>query len=212
MPFQRKIRMPRKLHIGGKRRAEGWEVLDIEPGPHVDHVCSAADLSHFADNTFDVVYASHVLEHFDYKDELASVLAEWHRVLAPRGRLFISVPDLDVLAALFLDTRGLSTNERFQVMRMIFGGREDAHDYHLAGLNEPFLTEYLAAAGFVEVQRVPELGLFADTSAMRFKGVVISLNMRAEKAATMGGDAGGRNRLCSCGSGKKYKHCHGRLD
>lgn len=90
----------------------------IEPGPHVDHVCSAADLSHFALMSWSI----------------STIRTSWHRVLAPRGRLFISVLGLDALAALFLDTRGLSTNERFQVMRMIFGGRD-------AGL----LTKYGAA-------------------------------------------------------------------
>src|ERR1700677_4234075 len=34
-----------KLHIGGQVKAAGWEVLDANPGPIVDHVANARDLS-----------------------------------------------------------------------------------------------------------------------------------------------------------------------
>ena len=37
--------MSRKLHIGGQVKAAGWEVLDANPGPIVDHVADARDLS-----------------------------------------------------------------------------------------------------------------------------------------------------------------------
>lgn len=67
----------RRLHIGGKTSSDGWEVLNVMPGTHVDHVCDAKDLSRFEDNTFIEIYASHVLEHFDYVKELISTLKEW---------------------------------------------------------------------------------------------------------------------------------------
>jgi predicted SAM-dependent methyltransferase len=173
--------MERRLHIGGLVRADGWEILNDDPVPCVDHVCNANDLSQFADNTFIEIYASHVLEHFDYAGELADTLREWNRVLVPGGKIYISVPDLDVLARLFLDREELSLDERFLVMRMIFGGHTDKNDYHLAGLNEEFLSGLLEGTGFVNIQKVEEFGLFDDSSCMIFKGVPISLNMTAEK-------------------------------
>lgn len=172
--------MPRRLHIGGEVRAEGWEVLNIVAGPHVDHVGSAGDLSRFAEATFDEIYASHVLEHFDYKDELAATLKEWRRVLVPGGRLLVSVPDLDVLAELLLSKDQLGVEERYLVMRMLFGGHDDPYDYHAVGLNQDFLAIFLNAAGFVRIRRVDEFGLFDDTSRQRFRGVPISLNVVAE--------------------------------
>ena len=57
----------RKLHVGGWVRTPGWEVIDANPGPHVDHVGNAKDLSRFDTATFTDIYASHVLEHFDFK-------------------------------------------------------------------------------------------------------------------------------------------------
>ena len=95
----------------------------------------------------------------------------------------MSVPDLDVLARLFLDRSLLSGQERFLVMRMIFGGHIDKYDYHLVGLNEEFLSGYLHSAGFIGIRRVTGFGLFNDTSGMLLKTIPISLNMVAMKAA-----------------------------
>lgn len=173
--------MDRKLHIGGQVKTDGWEVLNAIPGPSVDHVCNANDMSQFSDNTFAEIYASHVVEHLDYKDELINALKDWNRVLKPGGKVFISVPDLDVLAELILKRTELDVRDRFFVMRMIFGGHVDEYDYHLVGLNEEFLTLFLAESGYVNIKRVKEFGLFEDTSSMIFKGVPISLNLSAEK-------------------------------
>jgi predicted SAM-dependent methyltransferase len=172
----------RRLHIGGQVRTPGWEVLDANPGPCVDHVSNASDLHSFDDESFDQIYASHVVEHFDYQNQLIETLKEWCRVLKPAGMLCVSVPDLDVLARLFVDRTLLSGQERFLVMRMIFGGHIDKYDYHLVGLNEEFLTEYLQAAGFIDMRRITDFGLFRDTSSMKLKEVPISLNMVAIKA------------------------------
>ncbi len=178
--------MARRLHVGGNAAAPGWEIMEVLPGPHVDHLGNANDLSRFSDASFDDIYASHVVEHFDYNGELLSALREWNRVLKPSGTLYVSVPDLDVLARLFSARNLLNPIERFHVMRMIFGGHTDAHDYHYVGLNQEFLYTYLSEAGFGDVRRVAEFGIFNDTSSMRFKGELISLNMIARKTPAGG--------------------------
>jgi predicted SAM-dependent methyltransferase len=169
----------RKLHIGGRIPHSEWEILDALPGPHVDHLGDARDLSRFADGTFDAVYASHVLEHFDYAGALPDALREWRRVLVPGGRLYISVPNLEVLAAFVVDRDTLSFDERFHVMRMIFGGHTTAYDFHYVGLDIDFLEHFLGQAGFSSGELVQDFGLFDDTSRLRFKGVPISLNVVA---------------------------------
>jgi hypothetical protein len=68
----------------------------------------------------------------------------------------------------------------------MFGGHIDQYDYHVVGLNEEFLTDVLNAAGYVNIKKVAEFGLFNDTSSMLFKGVAISLNMIAEKPPVSG--------------------------
>jgi len=171
----------RKLNIGGIQAVPGWEIFNITEASYVDHIGDARDLSRFADDTFSAIYASHVLEHFDYKDEMLKVLKEWKRVLHPGGKLYLSTPDLDILATLFLLKDKLSLQERFQVMRIIFGGHMDKHDYHFTGLNQEILELFLKEAEYLDIKRVENFGIFQDTSTMLFKGIPISLNLIATK-------------------------------
>jgi len=171
--------MTRKLHIGGSIRVDGWEVLDVNPGAHVDHVQNAGRLENFAEETFEEIYASHILEHFSYRS-LPAVLTDWCRVLVPGGKISVSVPDLDTLAYLFLNPHAL-LDEQFHIMRMMFGGHVDAADVHMAGLNEAFLRHFLALGGFVDVERVAKMEVFEDTSNLEHRGQLISLNMTARK-------------------------------
>ena len=50
-------------------------------------------------------------------------------------------------------------------------------------------------------------GVSVETKAMPFKAYVAPENREPDKPETWGKIA--RNELCPCGSGKKYKHCHG---
>lgn len=173
--------MARKLHIGGKVRLDGWEVLNATPDECVDHVGDARDLSRFESDTFAEIYASHIVEHFDYRGELEATLREWLRVLVPGGRIGISVPDLDILAGLFVQRQVLSFEERFLIMRMMFGGHVDQYDHHKAGLSEDLLAGFLMLAGFANVIRVSGFGICNDSSNAVFRDQPISLNLVAVK-------------------------------
>jgi len=172
----------RKLHIGGKERHPEWEILDAIPSELTDHIGNANDLSAFADHTFEALYSSHVLEHFSYQGELPQVLSEWYRVIKPGGHIYISVPNLEVLCELFLNKAELPVQDRFMVMRMIFGGQMDSYDFHKVGYDLDILSHFVSQAGFRNIRTVPSFGLFNDTSVMEFAGRPISLNIIAEKA------------------------------
>ncbi|MBD1906963.1 methyltransferase domain-containing protein [Funiculus sociatus GB2-A5] len=174
-----------KLHIGGTEPHPDWKILDIEARPEVDFVGDAAHLTQFEDNSIEAIYASHVLEHFYYglNDELINVLREWYRVLQQNGKLFISVPDLKVLCWLYLHP-SLMPMERYQIMRIIFGGQTNQYDVHKVGFDVDILALYLEEAGFQNYQAVPEFGLFKDCSSLRLVDTLISLNVVATKAET----------------------------
>lgn len=173
--------MSRRLHIGGTIKADGWEIFNIEPAKCVDHVGDAKDMSRFKDGTFVEVYASHVLEHFDGKG-LEQALKEWHRILASEGKLYISVPDLDVLSKLFLQKDKFGPQERVKLVQMMFGGHVDAHDAHNVGFDKDILTALIRQAGFKSVTFVPKFDTgFHDCSTIEFGGVPISLNLIAAK-------------------------------
>lgn len=93
-----RLRVMKYLNLGcGTRYNNSWTNLDfVSTGPNV--------LAHnllngipFKNETFEVVYHSHVLEHFSQKDGII-FLRECFRVLKPNGLIRIAVPDLEVIA------------------------------------------------------------------------------------------------------------------
>lgn len=171
-----------KLHIGGNEPHPDWKILDIEARSEVDFIGNASCLQQFEDNSVESIYASHVLEHFYYglNSELSTTLAEWHRVLQPRGKLFISVPNLQVLCWLYLHPN-LAPLERHHIMRIMFGGQTNQYDVHKVGFDFDTIAMYLEEAGFHQYTSIPEFGLFNDCSSLRLLDTLISLNVIATK-------------------------------
>jgi predicted SAM-dependent methyltransferase len=174
--------MTLRLHIGGgaAARTEGWKILDIQPGPAVDYIGDCTDLGQFESDSVDEIYASHVLEHLGYVEELPHALSEFHRVLKKGGTAKISVPDFEVLCRMFVQAGGV-LDDRILVMRMVFGGQTDPFDFHYVGLSFDILADLLGRAGFARLQKVDEFRLFTDTSSHRYNGQLISLNVIAHK-------------------------------
>jgi len=171
---------PLRLHIGGMEKRQGWKILNVQAGPDVDFVGDCTDLGRFADGSVQEIYASHVLEHLSYQDRLPRALGELYRVLRPGGAAMISVPDLEVLCRLFLDPRA-KVRDRFEIMRMAFGGQMDPHDFHFVGLSYDLLYNFLFGAGFRRIEQVKAFGLFRDSSTIEYMGEPISLNVVAHK-------------------------------
>jgi predicted SAM-dependent methyltransferase len=171
-----------KLHVGGKVRVEGWSVLNIQPGPVVDIVGTCTDLSMIASGTVEDVYGSHVLEHLGHRTELPKALSEIFRVLKPGGRLMASVPDLEILCAMFGHPEA-TARDRLSLMGFMFGAQEDEHDFHRTGLWWDYFGHLLHKTGFIDIRRVEKFGLFDDYSSFTFGGIAISLNVVAKKPA-----------------------------
>lgn len=126
-----------KLNIGSNdKRVEGFENVDIVPGPNVDIVASAHDLHMIKDESVEEILAEHILEHLTfYQANLA--LAEWYRVLTFNGKLFIEVPDLLRICEAFIEG---NEYQRFQnnigywsLSHQIFGNQRGRnHEENLA--------------------------------------------------------------------------------
>ena len=168
-----------KLHIGGEEKKDGWKILNIQNKPDVDYVGDISDLYQFEDNSIQEIYASHVFEHIKRKNITKTIL-EIYRVLKPSGKFHVSVPDMDVLFKLFLDSN-LNNKQRIHILGMIFGGQMDDFDIHYFGWNYELLKDTLGANGFIKVEKVKSFNLFNDTSEYSPGGVPISLNLTAEK-------------------------------
>jgi len=94
----------RCLNLGcGQRFHPEWVNLDLHPSnPSVQAWDLQADVP-FPEASFDVVYHSHVLEHFSKADGLR-LLERCKRVLRPGGTLRVVVPDLERIVQLYLSS------------------------------------------------------------------------------------------------------------
>jgi predicted SAM-dependent methyltransferase len=177
-----------KLHLGcGKRHIPGFVHIDAIDYPHVDHVATIDNLSFIEDNTVDLIYNCHVLEHFKRR-EMPRVLGEWMRVLKPGGVLRISVPDFAKLADVYQRYRQLDL-----VIGALFGRQDYLYNIHYNVFDFTSLTKYLEQAGLVNVRcydwRQTEHADVDDFSQAyiphmdKKNGTLISLNVECDKPA-----------------------------
>jgi len=137
-----------KLHLGcGERYIKGFVHIDIIDRPHIDHVSQIDDLSYILDSSVDLIYASHVLEHFK-RASVNNVLQEWHRVLKPGGILRIAVPDFAKLCEVYQETDDLSL-----IIGPIFGRQNYLYNIHYNVFDYNTLKISLESVGFESIQR-----------------------------------------------------------
>ena len=142
------------LNIGcGNRFHPDWTNLDFHStGPGVI-AHNLLDGLPFADNTFDVVYHSHVIEHFTKKDA-AALIKECYRVLRPGGTLRVVFPDFEQAVREYLtaldDVRAGNKHRQqdyeWMVIEMI-----DQYARHFSGgvMMRYFVRENLENADFI---------------------------------------------------------------
>jgi predicted SAM-dependent methyltransferase len=179
-----------KLHLGcWTRHIPGWINIDQTKLPNVDCVTKVHDLHMFEDNSCDVIYASHVLEYYDWQEAEAWVLPEWYRVLKPNGLLRISVPDISTISRLY--QAGMKIDWFIGPMygRMLAG---DTYIYHKCIYDDHKLKELLEKCGFVNFRRYDwkktDHAHVDDHSKgyiphMRDDGILLSLNVEVNKEA-----------------------------
>ena len=173
------------LHLGcGGVNHPAFINIDGIPAKHIHYVMRLDKLSPFRDNSVDLIYACHCLEHFSHL-QMLKVLREWYRVLKKGGILRVSVPDFDSMVDIYLATgRDIS-----QVLNPITGGQEYRFNYHMTIFNEVSLGKLFLAAGFTRTQTwtpgSSEMTTFDDWSgrALSFndRTFPISLNLEAIK-------------------------------
>lgn len=150
----------RCLEIGpGGKAIPGFETLDIMPGKNITHVADASGPLPFADGSFDIVYASHIIEHVFWKDTV-QVLAEWRRIIAPSGRMEIwTVNGYELAKSMiraeehpgaFDPGKCRQANRRFINYPKL--GIPDDPNWHRAIFTPRYLKWCLEEAGFVSVE------------------------------------------------------------
>ena len=175
-----------KLHLGCyDRKIPDFVNIDIRSDVNPDIVDDVFTLNAIKDNSVDLIYACHVLEHGDYKEtELA--LKRWYSVLKPGGILRLAVPDMEAHFAHYYYHRDLRL-----LHSTFWGSQKHPYDYHKNGWDFNKLKKDLKSAGFASVRRYDwretEHFHVDDYSQTYFphmdkeNGKLMSLNVEAKK-------------------------------
>ncbi len=135
--------------------------LDINPAVEPDIVCSVIAMNPVPDGSIDAVWCSHNLEHL-YRHDVPVALSEFYRVLRPGGILFLTLPDLQRVAALVMNDKlesqaYMSPSGPITPLDMIFGHtaslmRGNLDMAHRSGFTSTMLRKLLDEAGFEQIQ------------------------------------------------------------
>lgn len=123
--------------------------FDIREDVHPDVVCDVRRLP-VPDQTFDIVFSSHTLEHFGWTS-VDKVLKEWGRVLKVGGELRIVVPNLRHVAQRLVDDKPWPTD-----MWVLYGEQDYPKNFHAMGFTPNILKSLVESMGIYEDIQIRE--------------------------------------------------------
>lgn len=174
------------VHLGcGKRYILGFIHIDLADYSHIDYKSDISDLPMFEDNSVDLIYACHVLEHFK-RYEIEGVLTEWYRVLKSGGILRVAVPDFAAISEVYERYKDMEL-----IMGLLYGGQDYEYNFHYTGFDFKYLEKLLGKAGFKNIRRYDwrktihkDYDDFSQAYIPHMDkehGILVSLNVEAEK-------------------------------
>lgn len=151
----------------------GFETCNLVDSGNADYIVDFLNNEIFNDNEFDLIYASHIVEHIPWY-QTERLFSEFYRILKPGGVLEVWVPDGLKICKAFVDAELLGSNDfkndgwyRFNDKKdpclwasgrlFTYGdgaGTTDHPNWHRAIFSERFLKEMFSIAGFIHIERM----------------------------------------------------------
>ena len=175
-----------KLHIGcGSIFLPGWKNLDIQDAPGVDICDDALKLEKIANNSCDIIYACHILEHIS-RHKTCQALSLWRTKLKDDGVLRLAVPNFEAALEWYNITGDIA-----DIMGLCVGGQTDKFDSHKMVFDKKLLSSLLIKSGFHNIRswdwRTVSHAAHDDYSQAylphmdKESGLLMSLNIEADK-------------------------------
>ncbi|MGR1218200.1 class I SAM-dependent methyltransferase [Metapseudomonas otitidis] len=121
--------------------------VDVRELPGVDIIAGADNLP-FEPASVDLIYATHLLEHFPRRYLLDVLLPHWRGLLKAEGTLQLVVPDSEAMLA--SHNRGEMSFDT--LAEVTFGKQDYDGDFHYAMYSPQTLCQLLREAGFKQVE------------------------------------------------------------
>jgi len=173
------------VHIGcGELNDDRFINVDARAMPHVHYVTEYIDLTQFSQNSIDLIYACHIMEHISHR-KLAKTLSAWYSHLKPGGVLRISIPDFDKIIEIYNDQQ----KNVHSIKNALLGGQEYGFNYHFSIFNKEYITNILIECGFSDIREwnpaTAKYYSFDDWAGRKYvlnkREYFISLNVEAVK-------------------------------
>lgn len=157
--------------------------VDTRGFPHTHYIHDVRDLQMFGNESVDLLYASHLLEHVPRR-EVKKTLSEWYRVIKRGGVLRFGVPNFDGLIEIYHS----SNNDVESIVSQLLGGDGEYDDHHTIW-NYRYAEKILKEVGFKEIKIWDPKEVthhdFIDKTMRKFESeenvIDISLNIEAMK-------------------------------
>lgn len=157
----------RRVCIGVQEsmRSIGWWSVDVRGYP--DSKEDAEKLEGIRNNSCEVILASAVLEHLNYQghgskriEKTITILQTWKQKLQPNGKLYICVPDGDVVIDTFVKYRNrywdVYDTPVKDIIGLIYGKGTKNPTYHRMIYNFSALKYCLQQAGFKDIKKLDD--------------------------------------------------------
>lgn len=138
----------KKLHLGcGEKKIKGYINIDIRESVNPDIIDDIGKLNNIENESIDLIYACHVLEHFN-RFQYKEVLKRWFEVLKPSGVVKLSVPDIEAVINQYSDNK-IPLNK---LIGFLYGGQTYPENFHYIGFDFDMLKSDLEEIGFTDIK------------------------------------------------------------
>ena len=178
-----------KLHLGcGSKILKGWVNIDLKPREGVTVLRLPDGLKHFKDGSVRFIYASHIVEHLDYRTEAPALVKECYRLLAPGGVWRIMVPGIErILRAYVTDDAEFFKGQAqrhpawctTKLEHLMYALQQDGR--HKYGYDFETMSKLLSAGGFQTIIHSDFNKSQAETLRIDYRGENLSLFVEARK-------------------------------
>lgn len=135
-----------KVNLGcGNKKISGYVNVDIREDVNPDIIDDVSKLEKFKNESIDLIYACHILEHFG-RHKYKEVLTRWYSVLKPDGVLRLAIPNFEKICEVYSKNKNMN-----ELLGLLYGGQNYEQNFHYCIWDFNSIKKDLIDIGFKEI-------------------------------------------------------------